>query len=133
MDIRKIGLVLLFIGITLAIIFIDNHGYLVFTLTITVLGFFLIVVGYIEEIKKAKDVNDKLNEDVPKIIQPLISKYSNLNKEFKLQHDEDEYNKKRLQLNRDLEKELSHHLPYLGSRDIKKIVIDFSKEQDKMN
>lgn len=54
MDIRKIGLVLIFVGIALSVIFIDNHDYLVVALTITVLGLFLVVVGYIEEIKKPK-------------------------------------------------------------------------------
>ena len=29
MDIRKIGLVLIFVGIALSVIFIDNHDYLV--------------------------------------------------------------------------------------------------------
>ncbi|KZX11885.1 hypothetical protein MBORA_14260 [Methanobrevibacter oralis] len=133
MDIRKIGLVLIFVGIALSVIFIDNHDYLVVALTITVLGLFLVVVGYIEEIKKAKLVNDKLNEDIPRIIQPLITKYSNLNKDYKIQFEDDEYKVKRIQLNQDLEKELTHNLPYLESRDIKKIVIDFNKEQDKMN
>ncbi|WP_220607523.1 hypothetical protein [Methanobrevibacter oralis] len=133
MDIRKIGLVLIFVGIALSVIFIDNHDYLVVALTITVLGLFLVVVGYIEEIKKAKIVNDKLNEDIPRIIQPLITKYSNLNKDYKIQFEDDEYKVKRIQLNQDLEKELTHNLPYLESRDIKKIVIDFNKEQDKMN
>lgn len=133
MDIRKIGLVLIFVGIALSVIFIDNHDYLVVALTITVLGLFLVIVGYIEEIKKAKLVNDKLNEDIPRIIQPLITKYSNLNKDYKIQFEDDEYKVKRIQLNQDLEKELTHNLPYLESRDIKKIVIDFNKEQDKMN
>ena len=133
MDIRKIGLVLIFVGIALSVIFIDNHDYLVVALTITVLGLFLVVVGYIEEIKKAKIVNDKLNEDIPRIIQPLITKYSNLNKDYKIQFEDDEYKVKRIQLNQDLEKELTHNLPYLESRNIKKIVIDFNKEQDKMN
>ena len=133
MDIRKIGLVLIFVGIALSVIFIDNHDYLVVALTITVLGLFLVVVGYIEEIKKAKIVNDKLNEDIPRIIQPLITKYSNLNKDYKIQFEDDEYKVKRIQLNQDLEKELTHNLPYLESRNIKKIVIDFNKKQDKMN
>ena len=35
-------------------------------------------------------------------------------------------------INRNLEKELTENLPYLESRQIKKIVIDFNKEQDKL-
>jgi len=37
-----------------------------------------------------------------------------------------------LQLNRDLEREISEKLPYLEKREIKKIVIEFSREQDKL-
>ena len=43
-----------------------------------------------------------------------------------------EYIQKRMEINRNLEKELTENLPYLESRQIKKIVIDFSKEQDKL-
>ena len=42
------------------------------------------------------------------------------------------YIQKRMEINRNLEKELTENLPYLESRQIKKIVIDFSKEQDKL-
>ena len=38
----------------------------------------------------------------------------------------------RIQLNKDLENELTENLPYLESREIKKMVIEFSREQDKM-
>ena len=40
--------------------------------------------------------------------------------------------KKRMELNRSLEKELTENLPYLESRQIKKIVINFSREQNKL-
>ena len=52
---------------------------------------------------------------------------------YRSQFDDDEYVQKRLQLNRDLEQEIAEKLPYLESREIKKIVIEFSKEQDKIN
>ena len=60
------------------------------------------------------------------------AKYSNLNKQYRSEFEGDEYVQKRLQLNNDLEKELTEKIPYLESREIKKIVIEFSKEQDKM-
>ena len=82
--------------------------------------------------KKQKFINDKLNEDIERIIQPLITKYSNLNKQYSSQYDGEEYIQKRMEINRNLEKELTENLPYLESRQIKKIVIDFSKEQDKL-
>ena len=102
-------------------------------MTVTVLGFFLTVVGFVVEIRKRKIINDKLDEDIGTILQPLITKYSNLNKQYRSEFEGDEYIEKRLQLNKDLEKEITENLPYLESREIKKIVIEFSKEQDKMN
>ena len=133
MDIKKIGIALIFIGIVLSVLFMDNRGYLIPGLTITVLGFFVTLVGFLEEVKKRKEINDQLDKDIVSIIQPLITKYSNLNKEYKSTLSEEEYSNKRLEMNKNLESELKENLPYLESREIKKIVIDFNREQDKMN
>ena len=133
MDLRKSGVALIFIGIVMTILFIDDKQLFVPALTITVLGFFCTVVGYVVEIRKRKIINDKLDEDIGTILQPLITKYSNLNKQYRQEYSGDEYVEKRLQLNRDLEREITEKLPYLESREIKKIVIQFSKEQDKIN
>ena len=133
MDLRKIGVFLIFIGILVAIAFLGNEKIFVPALTITVLGFFITVVGYVSEIRKRKIINDRLDEDIGTILQPLITKYSNLNKQYRSEFEGEEYAQKRLQLNRDLEKEIAEKLPYLESREIKKIVIEFSKEQDKIN
>ena len=133
MDLRKIGVFLIFIGILITIAFLDNEKIFVPALTITVLGFFVTVVGYVSEIRKRKIINDKLDEDVGTILQPLITKYSNLNKQYRSEFEGEEYVQNRLQLNRDLEKEIAEKLPYLESREIKKIVLEFSKEQDKIN
>lgn len=133
MDLRKIGIVLIFVGIFLTVMFVGNEKVFVPALTITVLGFFITVVGFVIQIRKQKIINDKLDEDIGSILQPLITKYSNLNKQYRSEYEGEEYAEKRLQLNRDLEKEIADKLPYLESREIKKIVIQFSKEQDKMN
>ena len=132
MDLKKIGIVLIFIGIVLTIVFIDNQKIFVPALTVTVLGFFITVLGFVTEIRKRKIINDKLDEDIGTILQPLITKYSNLNKQYRSEFEGEEYVQKRLKLNRDLEREITENLPYLESREIKKIVIQFSKEQDKM-
>ncbi len=132
MDIRKIGIVLIIVGVGVSLYFFDNKSYLVPALTVTVLGFFMVLVGFLEQVIKMRKINEKLNTDVNTIIQPLISKYSNLNKQYIKDLDGDEYVKKRIQLNKDLEKELTDNLPYLESREIKKIVIEFNREQDKM-
>jgi hypothetical protein len=133
MDLRKIGILLIFVGIFVTIMFIGNDKIFVPALTVTVLGFFITVVGFVTEIRKQKIVNDKLDKDIGSILQPLITKYSNLNQQYKRDFEGEEYVQKRLQLNKDLEMEIAEKLPYLSSREIKKIVIQFSKEQDKIN
>ena len=132
MDLRKIGVGLIFIGIAVSIAFYGNDKIFVPALTITVLGFFITVVGFVSEIRKRKIINDRLDEDIGTVLQPLITKYSNLNKQYRSEFEGEEYSQTRLQLNMDLERELSEKLPYLESREIKKIVIDFSREQDKL-
>ena len=132
MDLRKIGIALIFVGIVLTVVFIDNRQIFVPALTITVLGFFITVVGFVSEVRKRKIINERLDRDIETIIQPLITKYSNLNKQYRKDYEGEEYAKKRMELNRNLERELSEKLPYLESREIKKIVINFSQEQDRM-
>lgn len=133
MDLKKIGIALIFIGIFVTVLFIDDRRIFVPALTITVLGFFITVVGFVVAIRKQKIINDKLDEDIGAVLQPLITKYSNLNKQYRSEFEGEEYAEKRLQLNRDLEREISEKLPYLESREVKKIVIQFSQEQDKIN
>ncbi|MBR4447278.1 hypothetical protein [Methanobrevibacter sp.] len=132
MDLRKIGIALILAGIVITILFIDNQQIFVPALTVTVLGFFVTVVGFVSEIRKRKIINDQLDKDIVTILQPMITKYSNLNKQYKNEFEGEEYVQKRLQLNRDLEREITEKLPYLESREIKKIVIEFSREQDKL-
>lgn len=132
MDLRKVGIILIFVGIFVTIMFIGNDQIFVPALTVTVLGFFITVVGFVIEVRKQKIKNDRLDKDIGSILQPLITKYSNLNKQYKSQYDGEEYVEKRLELNSNLEKEITEKLPYLESREIKKIVIQFSKEQDKL-
>ena len=133
MNLKRIGIILIVIGIALSVVFIGNNQYLIPALTITVLGFFVTVVGFLIDVRKRKIINEKLDKDIDTIIQPLITKYSNLNKEYKNQFSGDEYAQKRLEINKNLEAELVENLPYLESREIKKIIIEFNREQDKMN
>ena len=133
MDLRKIGIALIFIGIVLTVVFVNDERIFVPALTVTVLGFFVTVVGFVTEIIKRKEINDRLDQDIGTTLQPLITKYSNLNKQYKQVFSGEEYVKKTLQMNRDLEREITEKLPYLESREIKKIVIQFSQEQDKMD
>ncbi|WP_407454329.1 hypothetical protein [Methanobrevibacter sp.] len=132
MDLRKIGVLLIFVGIFITVLFVNDEKIFVPALTITVLGFFVTVVGFVVEIRKQKIKNDQLDKDIGAVLQPLITKYSNLNKQYRSEYEGEEYAQKRLQLNSDLEKEIAEKLPYLESREIKKIVIQFSQQQDKM-
>lgn len=133
MNLKRIGILLIFVGIFLSVFFIGDKTYFVPALTITVFGFFITLVGFIEDVKRRKDINDQLDKDIVTIIQPLITKYSNLNREYKSSLSEEDYAQKRLEMNKSLESELKENLPYLESREIKKIVIDFNREQDKIN
>lgn len=133
MDLKKIGILLIIVGILFSVYFVGNQQFMVPALTITVLGFFITVVGFVSEVKKRKEIYDQLDNDIVSIIQPLVTKYSNLNKEYKSSLSDEEYAQKRLEINKNLELELKEKLPYLESREIKKIVIEFSREQDKMN
>lgn len=132
MDLRKIGVLLIFIGILVTITFMGNEKIFVPALTVTVLGFFITVVGYVDQIRKRKIINDQLDEDIGAVLQPMITKYSNLNREYRSRYSGEEYVEKRLEMNGELERELKENLPYLERREIKKIVIEFNKEQDKM-
>ena len=133
MDLKKIGILLIMVGIFLSVYFVGNRTYLVPALTVTILGFCITLIGFLEEVKRRRDINDKLDKDIVSIIQPLITKYSNLNKEYKSSLSGEEYSKKRSEMNKNLEAELKENLPYLEPREIKKIVIEFNREQDKMN
>ena len=98
MDIRKIGIILILIGIVFTVVFIDNQQIFVPALTVTMLGFFITIIGFISEIRKRKIINDRLDEDIGTILQPLITKYSNLNKQYREEFEGEEYAEKRLQL-----------------------------------
>lgn len=133
MNLKRIGIILIFIGIVFSVLFVDNHTYLVPALTVTMLGFFMTLVGFLTDVIKRKEINEQLDVDIGTVIQPLITKYSGLNKEYKSSLSKEEYVQKRLEMNKDLERELRENLPYLESREIKKIVIEFNREQDKMD
>ena len=132
MNVKMIGIAIIIVGISLCVMFIDSYEYMVASLTVVVFGFLITLIGYLSEVKKQKEINDQLDEDIESVIQPLITKYSNLNKEYSSQYSGEEYTRKRMELNLALEKELSENLSYLDKRQIKKIVINFSKEQNKL-
>lgn len=132
MNIKMVGLAVVIAGVSLCVMFFDSYKYMVAALTVVVFGFLIALIGYLSDVKKQKIINDRLDDDIERVIQPLITKYSNLNKQYSSQYDGEEYVQKRMELNRSLEKELTENIPYLESRQIKKIVINFSREQNKL-
>lgn len=132
MNIKMVGLAVVIAGVSLCVMFFDSYKYMVAALTVVVFGFLIALIGYLSDVKKQKIINDRLDDDIERVIQPLITKYSNLNKQYSSQYDGEEYVQKRMELNRSLEKELTENLPYLESRQIKKIIINFSREQNKL-
>ena len=132
MNIKMVGLAVVIAGVSLCVMFFDSYKYMVAALTVVVFGFLIALIGYLSDVKKQKIINDRLDDDIERVNQPLITKYSNLNKQYSSQYDGEEYVQKRMELNRSLEKELTENLPYLESRQIKKIVINFSREQNKL-
>ncbi|WP_178647590.1 hypothetical protein [uncultured Methanobrevibacter sp.] len=132
MDLKKIGIIVAILGLIFTVYFMDNWDYMIFGVTIVMFGFLIALFGLLDSVKKQKIINDNLDKDIENFIQPLITRYSNLNKEYMKTCSKEEYVQKRLQMNRDLEKELTEGLPYLSKNDIKKIVIDFSRNQDSL-
>ncbi len=132
MNIKMIGLAVVVVGVALCVMFVDSYKYMIAALTVVVFGFLIALIGYLTDVKKQKIINERLDRDIETVIQPLITKYSNLNKQYSSQYSGEEYVKKRMELNQNLEKELTKSLPYLDSRQIKKMVINFSREQNKL-
>ena len=108
-----VGLAVVIAGVSLCVMFFDSYKYMVAALTVVVFGFLIALIGYLSDVKKQKIINDRLDDDIERVIQPLITKYSNLNKQYSSQYDGEEYVQKRMELNRSLEKELTENLPYL--------------------
>ncbi|MCF0226364.1 MAG: hypothetical protein HUK28_03490 [Methanobrevibacter sp.] len=131
MDLKKIGIIVVILGIIFTIYFWNNWDYMVLGITVILFGFLIALFGMLDQVKKQKVINEYLERDIDNIIQPLITKYSNLNKEYMKTCSKEEYVQKRHQMSADLEKELTKGLPYLSNNEIKSIVIDFNRNQDK--
>ena len=81
MDLKKIGIIVVILGIIFTIYFWNNWDYMVLGITVILFGFLIALFGMLDQVKKQKVINEYLERDIDNIIQPLITKYSNLNKE----------------------------------------------------
>ena len=104
MNIKMIGLAVVVVGVALCVMFVDSYKYMIAALTVVVFGFLIALIGYLIDVKKQKIINERLDRDIETVIQPLITKYSNLNKQYSSQYSGEEYAKKRMELNQNLEK-----------------------------
>lgn len=129
MNLKRLGILIIIASVVFTVYFIDNRDFIVLGLTLIIFGFLISLIGFLADVRKQKEINDRLEKDIPKIIQPLVTKYSKLNKEFIESLDEEDYLKKRFEMNKDLEKEFTENLPYLSKSDIKKMVIEFNRDQ----
>ena len=82
MNIKMVGLAVVIAGVSLCVMFFDSYKYMVAALTVVVFGFLIALIGYLSDVKKQKIINDRLDDDIERVIQPLITKYSNLNKQY---------------------------------------------------
>ena len=82
MDLKKIGIIVAILGLIFTVYFMDNWDYMIFGVTIVMFGFLIALFGLLDSVKKQKIINDNLDKDIENFIQPLITRYSNLNKEY---------------------------------------------------
>lgn len=131
-DFKLVGGILLMIAIITYVVAGDNETLTFIVSIIVMLGLVLCIVGIVETMIKAKKQNEQLEKDIDKYIQPLVTKYSNQNKELIKNLTEEDYPKyvaERNRINREMEEELKEKVPYLTKKEIKYMIIDFNRNQ----
>ena len=134
-DFKLVGGILLMIAIITYVVAGDNETLTFVVSIIVMLGLVLCIVGLVETMIKSKKENELLEKDIDRIIQPLVTKYSTYNKELIKNLTEEnypEYVEERKKINKEMEKELTEQIPYLTSKEIKLIVIEFNRNQDEL-
>lgn len=131
-DFKLVGGILLMIAIITYVVAGDNETLTFIVSIIVMLGLVLCIVGIVETMIKAKKQNEQLEKDIDKYIQPLVTKYSNQNKELiknLTEEDYPQYVAERNRINREMEEELKEKVPYLTKKEIKYMIIDFNRNQ----
>lgn len=135
LDFRIIGMIFLLIGFCIFIAGDKNNLLISICMIIVMIGIFISILGILRMMRIQRMKNQRLEKDIETIIQPLITKYSKINKELirtSTKEDMPTYIAQRKAMNEEIEEELSKKIPYLTRRDIKKIIIEFNKEQDSL-
>ena len=81
-DFKLVGGILLMIAIITYVVAGDNETLTFVVSIIVMLGLVLCIVGIVETMIKSKKENELLEKDIDRVIQPLVTKYSNYNKEL---------------------------------------------------
>lgn len=135
LDFRIIGIIFLLIGVCIFIA--GDHNSIITTICmgLVMIGMLISIIGIVSMLKDQRMKEIRLEKDIETVIQPLITKYSKINKELirtQTKDDMDVYIAQRKRMNQEIEEELTKKLPYLTKRDIKKIIIAFNREQDSL-
>ena len=135
LDFRIIGIIFLIVGICIFIAGDRNSIIMGICMAIVMIGMVISIIGIIIMLQNQRIKDRRLEKDVETIIQPLITKYSKINKELirtQTKEDMDTYIAQRHKMNKEIEEELTKRIPYLSKREIKNIVIAFNRDQDSL-
>lgn len=135
LDFRIIGIIFLIVGICIFIAGDCNSIIMGICMAIVMIGMVISIIGIIIMLQNQRIKDRRLEKDVETIIQPLITKYSKINKELirtQTKENMDTYIAQRHKMNKEIEEELTKRIPYLSKREIKNIVIAFNRDQDSL-
>lgn len=135
LDFRIIGIIFLIVGICIFIAGDRNSIIMGICMAIVMIGMVISMIGIIIMLQNQRIKDRRLEKDVETIIQPLITKYSKINKELirtQTKENMDTYIAQRHKMNKEIEEELTKRIPYLSKREIKNIVIAFNRDQDSL-
>jgi flagellar basal body-associated protein FliL len=132
-DFKKLGILLIIVGGILYFSIPYSKILLFIILIFVMLGLALLICGIIDLMIKTREKYENIDKDIETKIQPIVTKYSKINKELMANLNPetlDEYLLKRKSINLEMENELSERLPYLKKKEITDIIKKFNKAQE---
>ena len=135
LDFRIIGIIFLALGVCIFIYGDRENTVMMVCMAVVMIGLIISILGVVKMMLDDRQKAKLLERDIEHVIQPLVSKYSKINKELirtQTKEDMETYIAQRKRMNLEMEEVLTRELPYLTSREIKKIIIEFNKNQDSL-
>ena len=135
LDFRIIGIIFLAIGVCIFIYGDRENTVMMVCMAVVMIGLIISILGVVKMMLDDRQKAKLLERDIEVVIQPLVTKYSKINKELIRTQSKDDmeiYIAQRKRMNQEMEEVLTRELPYLTNRDIKKIIIEFNKNQDSL-